>query len=660
MRSMVEPLEKRCLLAAAPTVGLGESFTLQAGQPQYLLEADGSLVIFKLAGQGVASITPDGDAFDVSITGSTNRTAMTIVAKTGDKTVTLDDITADAPLRAISAATARVTGDVRIPWIASLAVRSMEDGDVETSYLGKLVARESVSMVDIDSPFIGTMSVGGNLSNVRLALRPTSDDQPHGLRKLAVRGSMTDSTIDALTDIGTVSAAAMHNSTVAAGVRWEYDVVNNSFVAVLPKGEKDTSKSDVFDFTGRYKVAKVVVSGRVPDSIAFSDSRIVSHHVGRVSLNKVEIESGGTKSGVSGYRVDAVTRRFERQGAHLNRKDVRSIDFSVNQIVEPIVFNPSTGSYGASFTLSSGASVTLFIGTNGPFTPHVLTPATPPLILNEQVATVSNDPAGASGVYLITDGSYVVRNSAGDVLASSTSLAALIDGLIGLADKSIKAIGTKVLRSTSVGPVVELVESAMGRSYTVMVDEALYNARAQQLNSGLSLSDKHSWRNGIYFNSLTGSYEQVHRSFLIPNASNGTESYRAPSTSELFEAMRTGGRTVESFDAMRLKQDDAPLRLGVRYDFGVQSEITIVAGLLIEVQPDEGDAYVATTVSQALYGDGSKERAGGSRRVYAQYEEVNGQSFIYGLRGGGTTVYWMGGENILDPHGNVLSIPSVK
>ena len=257
-----------------------------------------------------------------------------------------------------------------------------------------------------------------------MLLFPGPDYQgPVGLRRLTVGGAMRGSRVNALADIGAVSAGAMFDSDVVAGVRFEeVHPAAGVFEPVLPsehyEGYSESDKE--FDFTGRYALGSLGVTAAVTDAggFAFVNSRVAAHRIGGVKLVGVQPQNNGRDSGVAGYRVSRVQRRFGGpDGPALSREEYpRTNYFIVRQLFQPLRFDPGTGTY----TSGSG-----FINlTNGLSGGTTISSGTLISAAGVQVGTMADHPTAAT-VWLNLDGSYDARGADGVVVVRDATLAGL-------------------------------------------------------------------------------------------------------------------------------------------------------------------------------------------------------------------------------------------
>ena len=116
-RACCEVMESRRLLSTGPgaIVTEGDQFGLVDGQNLILAQTDidGDTVFYRLTGGGTGTVA-DGA---LQLTGTTNTSALAVIVRRGsggDGLATLSGITADGPMRSISAAAVTVAGDITL------------------------------------------------------------------------------------------------------------------------------------------------------------------------------------------------------------------------------------------------------------------------------------------------------------------------------------------------------------------------------------------------------------------------------------------------------------------------------------------------------------------------------------------------------------------
>jgi hypothetical protein len=79
-----------------------------------LPDADGTQVTYKLTGPGMGTVNVGDSGTDLSLTGTTAASALTITGKGGDGLVELDDLSATGPIGTIKAATTDISGNATL------------------------------------------------------------------------------------------------------------------------------------------------------------------------------------------------------------------------------------------------------------------------------------------------------------------------------------------------------------------------------------------------------------------------------------------------------------------------------------------------------------------------------------------------------------------
>lgn len=675
------------------------SVDVAAGLPGHFVDADGTKVTVTLTGPGTATVSPSIDVsrFDIAIAGAGRKTSLTMKATGGDGGIVLNDVSVDAAIKSLKAPAASLAGSLSLPGSASLSLRSIEAGaEVLADMLGAVAIGGSVVGARIESPQIVKMTVGGDLTGAWVGLYPNAVDVPQGLGTLTVRGQMSNSTVDALTNIGTVSASTMFKSHVVAGVRYApTDTALTDFAPVLPNSYTG-ELGDTYDFTGAYTIGAVNVTGRGSQQLSFSNSIVAAHTVGKATLKEVAAQ-GSMTAGVSGFRIGRVSVR-EAKPNGLFVID-RPVDFLVRQIsramestVTPDGTYVFTGS--ASFSLSNGLSSSAFASAGvlklGSSNYSNYQPPTYPESIERPVATVTNASA-ASKITVLNDGTYQLRDAAGTSLFASSDLAAVIAHVVAEPGKVIRQMDN-VFLSTSVGPRVTLTYptgTTLTRLATSPSETGAVTVRhpTRDPNSGaLSIGLSSLAYNGM----LTGSgvphivelsrygewvsrpmtAEEIAERLSANNATPAESEYveyvvkkfEVPTKAQLTDAIVAAGHalTTHASALTLLTPTDAPLVTAVTFDRGRRSVVSLQDGGVYTRDTDATTAGAIggpTDLLAMLFDDAPTITD--SRRLAVRVVTSGGGVTLSGLPGGGTVVIPSVSRVVLDSSGNLIASPTV-
>ena len=261
--------------------------------------ADGRPVRVSLAGPGTAEVTVLGDGVArVTATGTTAASSLSIL---GNSAVV--GLTVDGPLKTLAGKGVNLVGDASIAG----APRTIQLGSVSGGRTLNLGAGQPVSITLGSVSDLSIVSAAPikslkaaqwtDIDTTRDAVRAPSvtavstkgdfaaDILADNLGKLTVGGALTGSNVRTTGAIGTVTAGTMRNNQIFAGVR--------NGLNTLPDGTDD--------FTAAMPIKSVTVKGR--GAGAFSDTLVAASQVGKLSLNAVAPDNGGTTHGVCADQV---------------------------------------------------------------------------------------------------------------------------------------------------------------------------------------------------------------------------------------------------------------------------------------------------------------------------------------------------------------------
>jgi hypothetical protein len=439
---LLESVERRTLLDA----------TIVQDQPATLVDGDGSQITITVEGPGTAWADASRGRLSLSLSGGSSETDLNITVSGGDGRALTRSIRISGPIATIDAPKVELRGLFKAKSIDSATFLAISYADVQTGWIGTLTTRR-IDHSRIFSDRLGKITVSGNVEASRIFVSP-ANDRPVALESVKIKGELTSSSIFALGDIGSVTAAAMIESNVTAGVR----IYAISTLEHLKQPLPDQRSGDaLYDFIGKYSIRKAIVSGKTSRAIAFSNTVIGAYELGDVRLIKVDGRATLLQEfGVAGYKVGTIQRSFDAATALSAAVANSTTSFRVRQIGQPLTYDPSTGTYSGSG--GSSGSVVDYGGSFRGYTRYIP-------IEGLQIGTVANH--ASAEVYLAHDGSYELRNSADAVILTTATLGELAAALFLGTETSLKidkdSGGNNVtLRTTSISPALTLRLKELG------------------------------------------------------------------------------------------------------------------------------------------------------------------------------------------------------
>ena len=226
------------------TKGFGAFGTIKNHQLQ-VADCKGKIVTFTLTGGGKGVVEGDPNIQDdcsfakITLTGTTNKSVLTITPQKGAK-ATIGSIESDGPIKTINAAGVNVTGDININGTAASIVLNDISGSSNISIIGssdspacslkfgrvnklaltsgmpikKLRATEWKSG-SVTAPWISSLATDGNTAigvagNFGADVNLSGQDRPKGisLNKAKITGELGDSKWNIVGDCGTIELAS--------------------------------------------------------------------------------------------------------------------------------------------------------------------------------------------------------------------------------------------------------------------------------------------------------------------------------------------------------------------------------------------------------------------------------------------------------------------
>ena len=233
-------------------------------------DASGHKVTLRLTGPGSGVATFDqGSASPTSIalSGTTASSSFTITVAGG--TTAVGSISDSSSLARIAAQTTQLQGDLQI------------GGGIGTL---RLAGASGGHMLSIASS-IGRLLVAGDFS---------ADVSVGSISSINVGGTISGAQIRATGSIGSLTAGALVDSNVFAGV--------DPAVAALP--------SSAAAFAASSKINSVTVTGR-GQTYAVRGSNVAAASLGRISFGAVKTDNGGAQFGLAAHQLVSFTRRID-------------------------------------------------------------------------------------------------------------------------------------------------------------------------------------------------------------------------------------------------------------------------------------------------------------------------------------------------------------
>jgi cyclophilin family peptidyl-prolyl cis-trans isomerase len=166
----------------------------------------------------------------------------------------------------------------------------------------------AVDGIDVDAATIGTISIGGDLSDSTITADAGYAARSVDLKALNVKGAITNTTIYATGNVGTITAASLLGTAIAAGVL--DSAVNSSSVSndVVLTGALVDSASEL---TSPSRIVAVQLTAA---KTSFSDSRISASALGTLRLGTIVTANGGVPIGLSAETIAMVRATLDTGG----------------------------------------------------------------------------------------------------------------------------------------------------------------------------------------------------------------------------------------------------------------------------------------------------------------------------------------------------------
>lgn len=640
----LQSLEARRLLAVIVT----------DEHPATLRDDDGSRITIQLDGAGTVTADVVRGRIELLVAGGTSQSILTVAVSKGDGRALARSIKVADQVGAINAGGVELRGVLSGKSLGSIQLLSLLNARVQAGWIGSLSARRMMDSI-ISADRVGAIDVAGDITRSTIHVAP-ANDKPVALQSLRIRGTLSASTIFVLGDIGAVSAAAMIDSNVTAGVRISENSTSQRLVQPLPDSRHS---DDLYDFTGTFHIGQLVVSGKTKGAVAFSNTIVGAHEIGQILLYKVDGSHTGTaEHGIAAYKIGRVQRFFDAANAHKNAINEPAADFKIRQIAEPLSFIAPSASYGGiskvgagTLTLNGSNTYTGATVINGSMLDITGTIANSGTLITGytyvnlmpiegvKIGSVSNH--DATGVYLTHGGRYQLRNDAGAVVLSAASLGALAADLFRRSKSSIKienvGDGTITVRTTSVGPVIGLMSSMLGRT-----ELAGYSATGQPVEGSLSTAP---YLIGAGSLTLRGNGNEVTLNSIT------TQSRVIPSFEVVKSEFAGAGFTTHEFAQPLMLMSESRRSIGQ-----VMGPIAVRDVDLTQPLRFAADSTTSSDLGQ-LITTVTADRVG-SRRLPARWVSSGNGVTVYGLADGGTVTVRDLGQTALNAVGALRKLPT--
>ncbi|MCK4872947.1 MAG: hypothetical protein KAS72_09500 [Phycisphaerales bacterium] len=296
------------------------------------VDENGTTITMSIKGNGEGELLPDEDTADIVLTGTDANSSFVVKTKGGAGNVVVRDITVNGSLKALTAKTTDLGGDLVVT--GSLAKLQLDDvadqhlisiGAAANPALGTKIKLDEVldltltsdmpiksllvnSWLDQDAtpdqitaPWITKLTSKGDFEASMTLSDATVD---WSLKKMTVVGRLTGSVIRTVGSIGAITVGGITDSMIFAGVQ---DAVTD-----LP---------DVAgDFASEQAIRKFTVK---PPAGAFSfvNSIVAAWDIGKISIGSVNPDNGGTPFGFAADRIRLYIRREGGVTTQLNKLD---------------------------------------------------------------------------------------------------------------------------------------------------------------------------------------------------------------------------------------------------------------------------------------------------------------------------------------------------
>ena len=333
----VEALEGRLMLDATVTLSSSGPTTVK------FLDADGSKSSIKVNGPGTVTVLFTGDvtqsakgktvnitgtpaSVSAAATGATTKTSLSVSGNGGSNDrADIGTVGVIGSLSKLKAKSAALAGSLTISGAAkSITLNSNTSGVVSAQSIKSMTVTGSFA-TDLSTGTLGTFkagsidggtwTVGGEDTSVTANSITGWTGNLGSLKKIAVKGSVANSTVRVAGDIDSVQAGDLNNSNVYGGL------------ANIPGG---TLPSSPTDFAVNSSIKKVNLKSLL------AGSNIAAATIGKATLGTVQSVGVGSPFGVAAHEIDNLTGTVS--GKKLKLKNVTSqseVDAALSALAIP-------------------------------------------------------------------------------------------------------------------------------------------------------------------------------------------------------------------------------------------------------------------------------------------------------------------------------------
>ena len=278
------------------------SFTSASGKPVTVSFSGPGSATVTFTGTGLSSTVnakhktavitgaaADTGIADISTTGTTARSALTVASKGG--ALNIVSLNTNAAIGAINAAPVTLTGSTILAGpVSKLTLGSLSGASLAFSGAAGAVTIGPVanSVINSSAP-IKSLTVRGDVSGSSIDLTAPTTGKATDVGKLTVTGAISSSFINSTGSLGSVSAAALAQSSLYAGVT----PANN---ASLP--------ASLAEFTTQSTIASVKIG-------ALTGSDISAFAIGKAAFGLVHLANGGVPFGIAATSIASLSGKTD-------------------------------------------------------------------------------------------------------------------------------------------------------------------------------------------------------------------------------------------------------------------------------------------------------------------------------------------------------------
>jgi hypothetical protein len=278
---------------------------------------DGGIpTLIVLKGPGNAQVQQTATGLDITLTGTTAASSLTITSPTGQSLI--HDLTSDGPLKSITASASKLTGDITTGPVKTVRFDDVADDHTITinaaaeGVLAPLAVSFTFDEVDelsiasaipiakytatahrdtgnadaITAPSIGSVTIKGDpkrsiLGVLEADLISTDSTAKLGIGKVTVANFLRNAAISAAGNVGSVTVGGLENARIVAG-----------------KTNQTPTLPDSLDDLADFSLKSVSVKGVASSAFSVLNSVIAAKTLGSVSLTAVQTNNESTSFGI--------------------------------------------------------------------------------------------------------------------------------------------------------------------------------------------------------------------------------------------------------------------------------------------------------------------------------------------------------------------------